>query len=302
MNWLIFIPLINVLVWPLVVAGFLFFFRKPLATLITGLGGRLTKLSAFQFSLELATLPGSPLPWFDPNIPENSEMTGGDVSSTALTILFQRIGVITPWDYLIVDIKDGHFWLISRVFIFTVFLQAMRGVKCVVFVESKGDFRRRLIGLASPDAVLLAMCEAYPWLEQALSKAMNMPNTFFLRSVLSPDTASQIIRRFIEDPEMRKDVLPSPPDKWTQLGTQPIWEHTEWLNAETFSKYLSKALFEWDSSHYKDTLDIQTDKRMRELLFRKAPFIALVNSKEEFQRLLDRQKLLEQLAQSLQNE
>jgi hypothetical protein len=35
-------------------------------------------------------------------------------------------------------IKNGHFWFISRVFIFTVFLQAMRGMKCVVFVESKG--------------------------------------------------------------------------------------------------------------------------------------------------------------------
>lgn len=46
----------------------------------------------------------------------------------------------------------------------------------------------------------------------------------------------------------------------------------------------------------KDTPDIQADKRMQELLHRKAPYIALVNSKGEFKSLLNREKLLEQVA------
>lgn len=123
------------------------------------------------------------------------------------------------------------------------------------------------------------------------------------RLIAHVDVATgQIIRSFIEDPDMRKNALPSPSENWTQLGTQFIWEHTEWLTVDAFSKYLINARYEWDSSHFKDTPGVQTDKRMRELVGLKAPFIALVNSKEEFQRLLDRQKLLEQVAQSLQNE
>lgn len=110
------------------------------------------------------------------------------------------------------------------------------------------------------------------------------------------------ISAFEENPEMRAVALPSSSDKWTLLGTRPIWEHTEWLTREKICEYLSRALYEWDSSHYKDIPDIQTDKRIRELLGLEAPFIALVNSKGEFQRLLDRQKLLEQVVPLVQNE
>ncbi len=101
---------------------------------------------------------------------------------------------------------------------------------------------------------------------------------------------------------MRVDGSSQPDGKWAQLGTQPIWEHTEWLTRDKVNEYLRKVFYEWDSSHYEDTPDIQTAQRTRELIRRKAPFIALVNSKGEFQRLLDRQKLLDQLAPFLQNE
>ncbi|GHO97435.1 hypothetical protein KSF_074830 [Reticulibacter mediterranei] len=302
MDWKTFIELVNVLAWPVVVVVGLLSFRKPLTVLIAGLGGRVTKLSAFEISIELATLPNPPSPWSDPNIPQNSEMAGGEVSSTAFMTLFERIGVTTHWDYLIVDIKKGHSWLISRVFIFMVFLQTMRGVKCVVFVESTGEYHRRLIGLTSPDAVRTALNETYPWFEQALLNAMTRSMIYFLTPSLSPGIAGTIIRNFIEDPEMRAVVQPGVPDEWTQLGTQSIWEHSEWLTRKNFDTYLKEALYEWDSSHYEDIPNIQTDKRIRELICRKAPFIALVNSKEEFQRLLDRQQLLEQVVPLAQNE
>ncbi len=91
------------------VANFLVTFRKPLTAFLGSLAGRAIKLSVFIVSIDLAALPASPLPWSDPNIPENSQMIGGDVGSTAFMELLNRIGVMTPWDYLIVDIKDGHF-------------------------------------------------------------------------------------------------------------------------------------------------------------------------------------------------
>lgn len=250
MDWKTLIELIGVIAWPLVVGVALFVYRKPLSTFVAGLGQRVTKISAFEVSIELAELPSPPSPWSDPNIPQSSEMTGGDVDSTTLMTLFDSIGTESPLEYLIVDIKDGEFWLISRVFIFTVFLQAMRGVKCVVFVESRDKNYRQFIGLTSTDAVRTALSSAYPWLEDALSKAMINQNTTFLNPSIPSGKAGEIIREFIEQPEMRSNNQPSPSDKWSKLGTQNIWEHTEWLMSKKVNEYLRQIFYEWDSSQY----------------------------------------------------
>jgi hypothetical protein len=305
-NWKPITDLITVLAWPLLVAVILLAFYRPLAAFIGGLGARVTKFSAFQISIELAnaSLPSPSSPWSaDPSIPLGSELAGGTVVDTKYGNLFDRIKDVTLWDYLIVDIKDGKFWLISRVFIFTVFLQAMRGMKCIVFVETNGDSVLKLIGLASPDAVRRALSEKYDWFEKALSNAMHKKSIAFLSPSLDPGIAGEIIESFLKDKEMYKDSPPQPDEGWTLLRTRTGWERTEWLTREKLNEDLRKQVFyEWDSSHYKDTPDMQTEKRTRELLCRTAPFIALVNSKEEFQRLLDRQKLLEQIAPFLQNE
>jgi hypothetical protein len=96
---------------------------------------------------------------------------------------------------------------------------------------------------------------------------------------------------------------PSPLDNWTKLpapsGTSPIWEHTRWLTLEQADKDLRRSFYEYDTSRYDDLLDTPTEERTKELLHRKAPFIALVNSRGEFQRLLDRQELLEQIVQTI---
>ena len=124
----------------------------------------------------------------------------------------------------------------------------------------------------------------------------------YLAPTLKADAAGRIIREFIEDQDMRRKTTTDNPDEWTQLGTLSVWEHTVWLNRENLYKVLGKQLYEWDMAHYDDTPDIPAEKRAKELLNRKAPFIALINSKGEFKELLDRQKLLEQVVQSLQRE
>ena len=197
------------------------------------------------------------------------------------------------WDYLVIDIRQGQSWFISRVFIFTIFLQAMRGVKCIVFVESKGEHDRRLIGLASPDQVRAALGATYPWLEEALSNAMVKHKVFRLQRSLEPLKAGNIASSFVEDPLMRTKTSPTSSTEWTQLelSAQATWEHTQWLTLDVMNKILRKSFFEWDSSHYEDLPRIETEQKVKELIQRRAPFIALINSKNEFQRLIDRQKL-----------
>lgn len=293
MNWDARIQLIKSLAWPLVVIIALIMLRKPLTTFLSSLGGRVTKLGVFQVSLELATLPAPPSPWSDPNLMESSKMTGDDVSGTALMTLFQRIQETSKWEYLIVDVKDGRFWLLSRVFIFTVFLEAMQGLKCVVFVETTNSHYRKLIGVASPDAVRSLLVREFPWFEDALTASQQTYNIPLLTPSVSPKNAGDIIRGFIEQPDMRENALPALPEKWTRLGTQSIWEHTEWLTTKNKDRYLRRSFYEWDSSHYIDTPAARPESRTKELLSRKAPYIALVNSRLEFQGLVDRARLIE---------
>ena len=322
MDWKGFIELLNVVIWPLVVGIALFIYRKSLANIITGLGQRVTKLSAFEVSIELAALPAPPSPWSDPNIPESSKMTGGEVYSTTFMTLFERIGADRPWDYLIADVKDGRFWFVSRIFIFTVFLQAMRGLKCVVFVQSSGENCRRLIGISSSEAVRAALGQEFPWMEKALKNALSKHAPYFLGPTLPPSAAGVIISTFIEEldmrlrcnpddmiktanncqiPENQRPTDPIKPNEWVRLGDKDIWEHTQWLDLgiRQVSEAVTKSFYERDSSHYVGSLNISTEERIRSLLFRKAPYIALVNSQREFKALLDRQRLTALIGETL---
>ncbi len=322
MDWNTFIGLLNVVAWPLVVGIALVLYREPLSKFIAGLGQRVTKLSAFDVSIELAALPAPPSPWSDPSIPDSSAMLGGEVFSTALMTLFDRIKADKHWDYLIVDVKDGRYWFVSRVFIFTVFLHAMRNLKCVVFVQTKGGYRRRLLGVAAPEAVRAQFGQAFPWLERALENALNQYPSSFPAPQLPPDTAGGVIRTFIEDRDMRlacdpEQVVKTPnncqipadqqptdpvnPDEWERLGNLAIWEHTYWLDLDIrqVSDVVTKSFYERDSSHYVESPGESTEERTRALLSRKAPYIALVNSQREFKALIDRQKLAALVGETL---
>jgi hypothetical protein len=312
MDWKI-IDLVNIVIWPVVVAGLLLVFRKPLGAFLASFSGRITKLSAFDFSIELAELRPEPVPWSDRTIPQSSEMVGGEVYSTALVELFKQIGTDRSWDYLIVDVKDGRFWFVSRLFIFTVFLQEMRGLRCVVFVQTSCE-RRRLLGVASPNALRSALGQSFPWLEKALRNSLERHCPKFLAPALPPKIAGEMIRTVIEDrdmrlkcnpveiikasnisqiPETERPTDPIIPNEWVRLGDLNIWEHTHWLDLSlrSVSDTVRKCFDEWDSSHYEDMPGLSNEERIRQVLCRESRYIALVNSRGEFKALLDRQKL-----------
>lgn len=321
MDWKGFIELLNVVIWPLVVGLALFLYRKPLSGFIAGLGQRVTKLSVFDVSIELAALPAPPSPWSDPNISQSSEMTGGEANNSAFMTLFEHIKADISWDYMIVDVKDGRFWFISRVFIFTFFLQAMRGLKCVVFVKTSGESNRKLIGISSSEAIRSALWQTFPWMEKALKNALERHKTCFIDPELQPSTAGDIIQSFIKDREMQltcnpgvlttpskctipEDQRPTDPikkDEWVRIKDKDIWEHTHWLDFEIkqVNEAVKKSFYERDSSNYMESPDVSNEEQIRALLFRKAPYVALVNSQHEFKALIDRQKLVALIGEAL---
>jgi hypothetical protein len=112
------------------------------------------------------------------------------------------------------------------------------------------------------------------------------------------DLAKAVSERFIFDPLMQTATDPQNPD-WPQLGSSGSWDHSRWLTPERFNKDLRSILFDVELSKLEDTPDTVADERTRALLRRPLPFVAIVNQRGEFQRLIDRQVLIEQVAAKL---
>jgi hypothetical protein len=295
------VELLNVIAWPAVVGVALLVFRKPLALLVEDLGKRATRLSVFEVSIELATVPSPPAPWEDPTIYESSTLIGGGVTSTTIMELFKRIredAAWPRWQYLIVDVGNGRRWLISRLFLFTVILRHMAGLRCVVFVETKDEHRRRLLGIASPEGVRSALASRYPWFEEALVRVWMKQQLPVLIEPLPKQSAEPMVNEFVKDEKIRTSEDPKS-SEWQRLGDQSVWEHTEWLYSQRLYEDLREVLYDRDASTFLDSPDTSSSKRSKAVLCRKAPFVALVNDRGEFKDLVDRQLLLDRVAARL---
>lgn len=296
------IQLFKIMTWPLVVLVIVLILRKPLIQFVSELGKRATKLSAFEVSVEFATVPSPPTPWSDPSIYESSNLLGGNVSSTSIMELFRRTGDFPRWHYLVVDIEAGRRWLISRLFLFSVILRYMHNLKCVVFVETRDENRQRFLGIAKPEMVRLTIAQNYPWLDQALVEAWSRQNFPVLSEPLARDAAENIVNIFIEDSRVRKREDPQNQDDWEQLGDQPVWEHTKWLDSARINKDMRGVFYDRDQSQFIDSPETSTSKRTEAILRRQSPFVALVNNKGEFKGLVDRQVLLDKVAERLETD
>ena len=296
------ITLVTGISWPIVVVIALFVFHKPLARFVEELGKRTTKFSAFDISIEMAPVPNPPAPWEDPTIYEGSNLTGGAFTTTTVMELFQRIRDGTTWHYLIVDIGNGKHWLISRLFIFTAILQYLGGLRCVVFVETKDEHCKRLLGITHPEKVRFVLTQNYPWLDQALVNAWAEQGIPVLTEPLMKGKAELIVNGFIADkkiqyvqpPKSENEELENrdtwddelgDQDEWERLGDQGLWEHTKWLDIQTLNQDLRNVFYDRDISQFVDSPDIPDSERNSAFLRRQVPYIALINEKGEFKGL-----------------
>jgi hypothetical protein len=304
------IELIKAIAWPVIVALALFTFRKPLYRLLEELGQRVTKLEIFKISFELAKLPNPPAPWTDAAIMGSTSLTGGYVTSTTIMELFRWIRERADWHYLIVDIGAGKRWLISRLFIFAVILQYLHGLRCIVFVETTGEHRRRLLGLANPEDVRLALAKKYPRLDQVLIRVWSAQDIPVLAKPLPSNKAESIVNGFMQDAQIQikgfEDDLKEQPiwedlqNEWENLGGTPsVWEHTRWLNIRRVNEDLRAVFYPRDVSQFVDSPELTVSQRNKAILSRKGPLVALTNDKEEFKALVDRQAFLDQMAAQL---
>lgn len=297
------IELVKALAWPILVGVALLIFRKPLASFVRALGKRATRLSVFEVSIELAKVPSPPVPWEDPSIYESSSLIGGAPTNTTIMGLFQRVRGVTTWHYLIVDIKAGRSWLVSRLFLFTAILRRVSALRCVVLVETKEGCDRGFLGIANPERVVAALSNKYPWLDRAFVRAC-AGQSVAPHAPLSKDQAEAIVNAFISDQEIRfidasnreAPQQPGNPAEWELLpGAVPrAWEHSKWLGVGRMNEDLGEVLYDRDATQLVDDPDRPAERNLA-LLRRQVPFVALVRRKREFKRLIDRELLIEQV-------
>ena len=284
--------------WPLVVVVALVVFHKPLSRFLEQLGRRATKLSVFQFAVELSTVPEFSPAWSGPFLQDVRQPSPADEFSSSAMALFEQIRDDTAFDYAVVDLGTGHQWLTSRLFIFAIVLKRMRGLQCFVFLETRGDVRKRFLGLASPDRVRWALSRRYPWLEAAFANAYSQIPDHQTRSVhgaLEPWGATELARLFLQ--QIQQDRQPdSDENEWVTLTDQETWEHAKWLDAARLESILGNDL---QVSWVKDSPDVSPAERAKAVLRRDDPFVALVDEEKKYRSLIDRQALVEKVVKRL---
>jgi hypothetical protein len=241
-----------------------------------------------------------PEPWRDPKIYVGEFLPGGGVTTTTIMSLFQALREMPDWVYLLVDIETGHRWLLSRLFVFSMLLRQVRGVRCIIFVESAEGRNRTLLGLASPTGVRQALGTKYPWLEDALRDSWERVGSPVFMDQIPLDQAQEILDGFIFNPRIQTQTEHSPGSDWSPLG-EGSWDHSQWLDMPRFNRDLAAACYPLSDSMVMRARRESDGTFLAKLLKCRAPFVALVNDNREFQNLYDRQAIDRRIAESIVN-
>ncbi len=299
-----FISLIQAIAWPVTTLAGLFYFRRPLRKLIEELPGRASKISIFDFSIELAKVPALSTTWSAGDV-DIRRLTAAHMFDSNTQDLIQQISSPGTADYAVIDVGDGHQWLTSRLFLIAELLDRMRSLDCLVFVQNLGTSRPIFIAIADPKGVRWCLGRAYPTLETALAYAYAElfprppmmpygPVIYSSRGALDLNQAAQLLRKFLE--LIQQPVLPNDPHGWTELGAPPFWEYAQWLDVQRLNTDLADIL---STSSLEDSPDLPNTQRIERILRRKGSFVALVDKNGFFDSLVDRRLLFEQAGNSV---
>lgn len=309
-----FVQLITGVAWPTVVGVVLLRYKTSLSQLVSDLSAAIasrgTKLSLWQFSVEMGAIPE---PTSVPPLPNLADVR--DLTATAQFAsegtgfrLLQQLPPGTTFDYAEIDLGKGDRWVTSRLYIFAILLQRMGGVGSLVFVDTSNGISRRFLGVASTENVRWTLARRYPWLEGAFAQAYaslffppagqglvtQWPTLTSDHGALEPWQASQVITSFITG--VQKLALEPNDDtrEWIKVGKDERWEHAWRLDGDTLHRILGDRLL---NSYAPENPDAPSLDRTRMVLNREGRYVALVKDGGTYTRLVDRQALLEEVAQ-----
>ncbi len=307
------LSLIDVLAWPVVVLVLGLAFGGKLLELLKGLAPQLRAVSFGGFKLELAQAKAFPMA-FEGAVDLRHAGQSTDVNDSTLRSFYEQIRDPTRIDYVVVDVGEGSEWLSSRLYILSVIMSRMRGLKVVVFVETAGHIRRRFVGLADCEHIRWRLAAAYPWLEAAFVKAANetwgdpQVDNFNIRvanqegrleySLGGPDAAADLLKNFLQ---ANQKVSAGPSGlNWVTLPTSPGQpprdEHAQWLSAGNVEAVLGSSLVRVALP----MLSLQSKppaEQVALIMAQEGRWIALVREDRVFDRLIDRDRIVEDIFQ-----
>ena len=304
-------------IWGFLALVALIIFRKPLAKFLSTVGGRISKISIAGIELELAETPSAQLSSDATSFGSmDSQQLASDSNSQTLKNALQ--GRPVPHSYAMIDLGTGKSWLISRLFIFAVMLRLVRGVRCFVFVSGSGDLHQYL-GTIPVEDIRWTLARLYPWLERIFAKAYKdqlwqpqpsptpaKPITTQGFGILDKDLAAVVAHEFVlllkdswkggatfpngtAEANYSTFVPKSPDELWVQVGTSK--EYGAWIDADLL-------LRDFDGVILTDRIlqRASTGEKVRKVVGLTAPYLAVVGDSGEFISLIDRCKVLEELA------
>lgn len=328
------VEITKALAWPLFALVVAVALRDPILRAAAAVGGRVTKVSAFNVSLELSAATSTatnatPMPLLEDIQHASSAALISDSSRTML----DQVQATEPADYSVIDIGAGDQWLTSRLFIAAAMLRRMRGIEVIVFLDSGPEADRRFVAMVGADTLRWRLARRFPALEAAFTRACAevQPGAFpgttvlphqiadqipFVKSdtgAVEPFAARQIVGTYLKSLQTPEQIVPSPvpgapptaPEGWVTLdhgglpATPRVSERATWVTRDLLRKLLPDEAFRpWAP----EAIDAPRPERTRAVLRRHATFVALLDPARRFSRLVNRAALLEGVAERLAND
>jgi hypothetical protein len=162
--------LVGDIIWPVVVIVALIFYRRELAGLVSGLGGRISRVSFGGASVDFVSASEAPPATVSAvtEFIEASSVSG--IASDAGPSLQLAINT-TGADFAKIDLGSGKAWLTSRLYIFSAIFSEAAKVKKLVFVQRGVSGAESFVGLADPLAVADRLGSRFRWFDYALADA-----------------------------------------------------------------------------------------------------------------------------------
>jgi len=301
---------INAILWPTAVAAIAIAYRHHLPRIISGVANRVTKLEVAGISIDLARSVEFEPTWKPtPDVDLRRQASAVFVTDSYLQSFRQQLSAPGAGDYAVIDLGRGDQWLASRMYIMSILLSQMKGIRALVFLDSNGVTTKHFVGWAECERARVSLARRFPWLEQAydlsyaeflarLDIKIAIGGNLINPNIPQPDsdTSLQLLQTFltkIQTPFQPANLM----SDYVQVGElpQPTFEHSPWITSEMIEDILGSNL-------HRETIDpppkgtIPRIDLLEAILKIETKFIATVSQEHRFDYLIDRQIILEQLS------
>ncbi|WP_425084948.1 hypothetical protein [Ruegeria profundi] len=312
---------VSTIAWPVVALILLLAYRDQISSIAKRTLPNVTRVSFGSFALELSESKAqeAKIQYSDNRMDYRKSGTAAHVIDSTSAMFREQLEASDKADYAVVDLGRGNEWLDSRLFILSVLMAELRGIRAIVFLESVTDARRSFVGVADAGAVYRNLGAKLPWLEEAYRRAMT---TIPEKSLLEVFAAQQVLSNYLtllqkqqgianlvgnpplsggtvfspEDFEDEDGVLVSDPDD------PPVMvEHASWLNGDRLESLLGDDL-DTSSIRKSELRGLSEREKVGTILSEPGPFIAITRRDNRLEDLIVRKRLMDHVCDHFLNE